>query len=102
MSYFEDEYDRAAALKRRHLHAAVLCQFRIQFINAHIVADNASQALASSVTVKPSFNVEEEVDVIHNGWTSKEEGSLLYIYMYIVTVYIYIYITYLINMLTVL
>ena len=43
-------------------------QFRILFINAHFVADNVSHALASSATVKPTFNVEEEV-VIRNGWT---------------------------------
>ena len=47
-------------------------KFRIQFINAHIVADNASHALASSATVKPTFNVEEEVVVIRNGWNPKE------------------------------
>ena len=46
-------------------------QFRILFVNAHIVAENASHALASSATVKPSFNVEEEVVVIRNGWTPK-------------------------------
>ena len=41
-------------------------QFRILFINAHFVADNASQALASSATAKPIINVEEEVVVIRN------------------------------------
>ena len=46
-------------------------QFRILFINAHFVADNASHALASSDTVKPTFNVEEEVVVIRNGSTPK-------------------------------
>ena len=34
-------------------------QFRILSINAHFVADNASDALASSATVKPTFNVAE-------------------------------------------
>ena len=73
MSGFNAEYDRAAALRRnnRHQHAVVLCQFRILFINAHFVADNASHALASSPTVRPTFNVEEEVVVIRNGWTPK-------------------------------
>ena len=44
-------------------------QFRILFINANFVADNASHALTSSVTVGPTFNIEEEVVVICNGWT---------------------------------
>ena len=48
-------------------------QFQILFINANFVADNASQALASSATVKPTFNIEEEVVVIHNGWTPKKK-----------------------------
>ena len=38
-------------------------QFRIMF-NIHYVPDNASHALASSATVKPTLNVEEEVVVI--------------------------------------
>ena len=46
--------------------------FRIPIINAHIVADNATHALASSATAKPTFNVEEEVVVIRNGWTQKK------------------------------
>ena len=48
-------------------------QFMILFINAIFVADNASHALASSATVKPTFNVEEEVVAIRNGWTPEEE-----------------------------
>ena len=51
-------------------------QFQIMFIDAHFVADNASHALASSATVKLSFNDEEEVVVIHNGWTPKKKNSL--------------------------
>ena len=47
-------------------------QFRILIINAHFVADNASHALASSATVRPTLNVEEEVVVIRNGWTPKK------------------------------
>ena len=47
-------------------------KFRILFINANFVADNASLALASSATVKPTFNDEEKVVVIHNGWTPKK------------------------------
>ena len=48
-------------------------QLRILIINAHFVVDNATHALASSATAKPTFNVEEEVVVIRNGWTQKEE-----------------------------
>ena len=48
-------------------------QFRILFISAHFVAENASHTLASSATVRPTFNVEEEVVVTRNGWTPKEE-----------------------------
>ena len=48
-------------------------QFRILFINAHFVADNACHALASSATVRPTFNVKEEVVVIRNGWTPKKK-----------------------------
>ena len=48
-------------------------QFRILFINSHFVADNAFHALAYSAPVRPTFNVEEEVDVIRNGWTPKWE-----------------------------
>ena len=50
-------------------------KFRILFISDHYVADNASQALASSATVKPTFNDEEQVVVIHNGWTRKKKIS---------------------------
>ena len=75
MSFFDDEYDRAAALRRsrRHQHAPVSAQFRILIINAHFVVDNATHALASSATAKPTFNVEEEDVVIRNGWTPNEE-----------------------------
>ena len=51
-------------------------QLQILFINAHFVADNASHALASSATAKPTFNVEEEVVIIRNGWTPKKKKSL--------------------------
>ena len=47
-------------------------QFLILIINAHFVADNATHALASSATAKPTFNTEEEVVVIRYGWTPKE------------------------------
>ena len=53
-------------------------QFLILFINANFVADNASHTLASSATVKPTFNDEEEVVVISNGWTPKEEECLCF------------------------
>ena len=42
-------------------------KFRSMFINANFVADNASHALISSATVRPTVNVEEEVVVILNG-----------------------------------
>ena len=66
-------------------------QFRIHsfgfgFINAHFVADNATHALATSATAKHTFNVEEEVVVIRNGWIPKK---MTYIYIYI---YIYAYV----------
>ena len=48
-------------------------EFQILFINAHFVADYVSHALASSATAKPTFNVEEEVVVIHHGWTPKKK-----------------------------
>ena len=48
-------------------------KFRILFINAHFVADNASHALASSATARTTINVEEEVVDIHIEWTPKEE-----------------------------
>ena len=50
-------------------------QFRTLFFNAHFVADNASHALASSATVEPTFNDEEEVVVIRNGWTPKKKKT---------------------------
>ena len=50
--------------------------FQILFINAHFLADYASHALASSATAKPTFNMEEEVVVIHNGWTPKKKMKI--------------------------
>ena len=50
-------------------------QFRILIINAHFVVDNATHALASPATAKPTFNIEEEVFVIRNGWTPKKKKS---------------------------
>ena len=52
-------------------------QFRILFINANFVADNASLALASSATVVPTFNLEKDVVVIRNGWTPKSGNKRL-------------------------
>ena len=49
-------------------------QFRILIINAHFVVHNATHALASSATAKRTFNIEEEVVVIRNGWTPKKEN----------------------------
>ena len=62
-------------------------QFRIRIINAHFVVDNATHALASSATARPTFNVEEEVVVIRNGWTPRKMNDI-----YIYNIYIYIYI----------
>ena len=53
-------------------------QFRILIINAHFIVDNATHALASSATAKPTFNVEEEVVVIRNGWTPKLKRFILH------------------------
>ena len=47
--------------------------FKILLSSVHFVADNATNALASSATVKHTFNDEEEVIVIHNRWTPEEE-----------------------------
>ena len=51
-------------------------QFRILIINAHFVVDNATHALASSATAKPTFNVEEQDVVIRNGCTPKKEKKI--------------------------
>ena len=51
--------------------------FRNLFINAHFVADNASHALASSATVRPTLNVEEEVVVIRNGSIPKGGEAMI-------------------------
>ena len=56
-------------------------QFRIMIINAHFVVDNATHALASSATAKPTFNVEEEDIVIRNGWTPKEEDKKFLVHL---------------------
>ena len=50
-------------------------KLKILIINAHVVADNATHALASSTTAKPTFNVKEEVVVIRNGRTPKKKKS---------------------------
>ena len=43
----------------------------------YFVVDNATHALASSATARPTFNVEEEDVVIRNGWTPKEEEDVV-------------------------
>ena len=65
-------------------------QFRILFINAHFVVDNAAHALASSATARPTFNVEKEDVVFRNGWTQKEKKKErdIYIYIYICMLHI--------------
>ena len=80
MSNFYNEYDRAAAL--RHQHAPVLCLIPDSDHQCPFALDNATHALASSATAKPTFNVEEEVVVIHNGWTPKKK-ICMYIYKHI-------------------
>ena len=57
-------------------------QLMILFINANFVADNASHALASSATVKPTFDVEGEVVVIRNGWTPKKKKTKNSMFVY--------------------
>ena len=51
-------------------------KFRTLITNAHFVADNAYHAMASSATEKPTFNGEEEVVVIRNGWTLRKKTIL--------------------------
>ena len=48
-------------------------QFRIMIINAHFVVGNATHALASTATAKPTLNIEEDVVVIRIGWTPKKK-----------------------------
>ena len=47
------------------------------------MVDNATHALASSATAKPTFNVEEEDVVIRNGWTPKEEKKKKIVHVFI-------------------
>ena len=69
MSYFDNEYDELQLSDAVAYISMLQCSalFRILFINANFVADNAFHALASSATVRPTLNVEEEVIVIRNG-----------------------------------
>ena len=67
-------------------------KFLIQFINAHIVADDASHALASSATAKPTFNFEEEVVVIRTGWSPKKKNRILTLFFYVYSTNFRIYI----------
>ena len=48
-------------------------KFLSLFISAHFVADNASNAFASSATITPTFNIDEVVVVIRNGLTQRED-----------------------------
>ena len=78
MSCFDDEYNHAVVLQLSNAVADICilqcsAQFRILIINAHFVADNAYHALISLATGKPTFNFEEEVVVIRNGWTPKKK-----------------------------
>ena len=81
MSHFDDEYDRAAALAVADAVADISmlqcsAQFRILFINAHFVADNASHTLASSGTVSPTLNDEDEsLSSVMDGLQRRREES---------------------------
>ena len=79
MSYFDAEYYRAAALRcsRRHQHAAAPRLLPDSICQCHFMADNATHALASTVTVKLPLNDEEEdVDVRHV-WTPEYEKRVI-------------------------
>ena len=76
MSYFDDEYFELQLSDADISMLQCSTQFRILFINAHYAPDNASQALASLPTAKPTFNVEEEVVIIPNGWTPKKKNII--------------------------
>ena len=65
-------------------------QFRILITNENLVVDNATHALASSATAKPTFNVEEEVVVIRNGWTPMKEMKI-WLAIFKVDVYLRVY-----------
>ena len=66
-------------------------KFRILIINAHFVVDNATHALASSATAKPTLNIEEEDVDIRNGWTPKEKKKDQYHYYHHYSDYCYCY-----------
>ena len=76
MSYFDDGYDRAAALRysRRHLHAPILCPIPHSVHQCPLCGRQCISRI-SSATVRPSLNIEEEVAVIRNGWTPKKKRS---------------------------
>ena len=75
MSNFDDEYNRSAALRRirRHQLAQRPAHLQMPFTCAHIMAEDACHALAFTATLILTFNGEEEVVVIRNRWTPKEE-----------------------------
>ena len=52
--------------------------FHIPFTSVHFEADNATQALASTATVKPTINGEEEDVIICNGWTPEEKNMYIH------------------------
>ena len=51
--------------------------FKVLLTSVHFVAVNVTHALASSVTVRLTFNDDDVV--IRNGWTPEEEKLVLYI-----------------------
>ena len=74
MSYFDDEYDRASALKRsrRYQHAPVFCPFPDSDHQCPLCGRQCYSRIGLLSHSKPTFNVEEEVVVICNGWTQKK------------------------------
>ena len=78
MSFFDDEYDRAAALRRsrRYQHAPMLCPIPDSDYQCPLCGRQCYSRLASSAKARPTFNVEEEDVVIRNGWTPKEKKKI--------------------------
>ena len=75
MSYFDDEYDRAAARRRsrRHQHAPVLCPIPDSDHQCPLCGRQCYSRIGLLSHSKPTFNAEEEDVVIRNGWTPKKK-----------------------------
>ena len=52
--------------------------FQIPLTSVHFVTDNATHALASTVTVMLTFNDEEEDVVISNRWTPEDKEQYFF------------------------